>query len=67
MDIDDLDNNEDELVDKKGNKIKKDLAEKAMIGENEEAQNILNDAREINEIKYRKNIKRYHIKKKMFI
>ena len=58
MDIDDLDNNEDELVDKKGNKIKKDLAEKAMIGDSEEANLILNDAREIfiNEIKYRKKM-----------
>ena len=58
MDIDDLDNNEDELVDKKGNKIKKDLAEKAMIGDSDEAKLILNDAREIfiNEIKYRKKM-----------
>ena len=58
MDIDDLDNNEDELVDKKGNKIKKDLSEKAMIGDSEEANLILNDAREIfiNEIKYRKKM-----------
>ena len=58
--------NEGELIDKKGLKYDKEKAEKAMIGENDEAQNILNDAREIyvNEIKYRKNIQKVSHKEK---
>ncbi len=73
MDLDKESNqeeNKEELVDKKGFRYNKDLAEKAMIGENEETTNILNEAREIylNEIRYRKDIQMVsHKDKDLFI
>ena len=52
-------NKEEELIDKKGNTFNRELSEKAMIGDTNESNEIVKEAREIylNEIRYRKKIK----------
>ena len=51
-------NKEEELIDKKGNTFNRELSEKAMIGDTNESNEIVKEAREIylNEIRYRKKI-----------